>query len=341
MVAAVFGCIFGIFGIFTIGAIFVPLAALCTAIAFLTGVFARRVSVLLMSIVSGCVTAIAFIVSPSAWLLFGGILLATQKASNAPSHSPDSTELPAAPLTTPAPNESSTQKTTPPPVNDLSDTPSPDDVQRGGVACSALIAISTPKLGDDGLKHSIVTCLNAGSGVVAMTLRDGTWSVDAPNHKEPSVGTTQPPATVSKETAIDLRCTPPPMFSGNAKDKVVVSYVSVQGFNWRVRHVFASGSTVDRAVQYGLHDASTPETIAWQGTLIHRPQLKMRGEIVKTDGDFTYRETIYDANKGGAIVMDANFNCQVNSTAPSPSGSQFVPLQELNLSAEPSNAGQH
>jgi hypothetical protein len=56
-----------------------------------------------------------------------------------------------------------------PATQNSSDRPSPADVQRGGVACSALIAISTPKIGDDGLKHSTVTCLNAGSAVMTMT----------------------------------------------------------------------------------------------------------------------------------------------------------------------------
>jgi hypothetical protein len=73
MVAAVFGCIFGIFGIFTIGAIFVPLAALCSAVAFLTGIFQLRISVILMALVSSCVTVVAFAVSPSAWLLFASL----------------------------------------------------------------------------------------------------------------------------------------------------------------------------------------------------------------------------------------------------------------------------
>jgi len=44
----------------------------------------------------------------------------------------------------------------------------------------------------------------------------------------------------------------------------------------------------------------------------------MRGDSVNTNGDFSYRETIYDANKGDAIVMDAKFNCQTISNTVSP-----------------------
>jgi hypothetical protein len=60
-------------------------------------------------------------------------------------------------------------------------TPSPADVNRAGVDCKALIAISTPKIGDDGLRHSTVTCLNGFSG--ALTLRGGSWSLDAESSK--------------------------------------------------------------------------------------------------------------------------------------------------------------
>jgi hypothetical protein len=130
-------------------------------------------------------------------------------------------------------------------------------VRRAGASCKAIIAITGPQTGDDGLKHSNITCLDGFDG--AMTLRDGTWSLD---FKEPSVSPTEPPATGAKPTAIDLHCTPPPMFSGNAKDAVVASYVSVHGPYWMVKHVFAGGSTVDRAMQYGLHDASTLNVIA-------------------------------------------------------------------------------
>jgi hypothetical protein len=146
-------------------------------------------------------------------------------------------------------------------------------------------------------------------------------SVESPpalDVKDPSVSVIEPPATDAKETAIDLHCTPPPTFGGNAKDAVVVSYVSVQGSRLRVKHVFASGLTVDRGVQYGLHDASTPNLIAWEGYLIQRPQLKMRGEIVNSNGDFSYREQSYDAKRGGAIVVDTNFNCQTYGNTVSP-----------------------
>lgn len=45
-----------------------------------------------------------------------------------------------------------------------SDTPASADVQRAGVACKALIGISTPKTGGDGLMHSTITCIEGFSG---------------------------------------------------------------------------------------------------------------------------------------------------------------------------------
>ncbi len=255
MVAAIFGCIFGILGIFTIEAIFVPLAALCTAIAFLTGVFAGRASVLLMSIVSGCVTAVAFIVSPSAWFLLGGILVAlsggAQNGDEKTSSVASRTELAPRALTPPRPPPS---------------TPAPQAIASSAASPSPYAAESAP--------------------TAQMALSPNREPAPG-NPPERGISTTARPATAANETAIDLRCTPPPAFSGNAKNAVVASYVSVHGTYWRVRHVFASGSTVDRVTQYELHDVSAPDRIAWEGTLIHRPQLKMRGEIIQSKGTFS------------------------------------------------------
>jgi hypothetical protein len=274
MVAAVFGCIFGILGIFTIGAIFVPLAALCTAIAFLTGVFARRVSVLLMSMVSGCVTVIAFVISPSAWLLFGGILLVLSGAAR---------------------NDG----------NNLNSAAQPIDSRQAMVSNArspSYVATESDSTGQ-------------ATPAPSQPIEE---SAPAQDVKESSVSVIEPPVTGAKETAIDLRCTPPPMFGGNAKDAVVESYVSVQGSRWMVKHVLASGLSVDRGMQYGLHEASTPNLIAWEGNLIQKPQLKMRGEIVNINGVFSYREQLYDVKRGDTIVVDTKFNCQTNVNIVSP-----------------------
>ncbi len=118
------------------------------------------------------------------------------------------------------------------------------------------------------------------------------------------------PSNSETGLGIYLRCSPPPTFSVDHKNPVVVSYVSLRGTEWSVKHVFANGVEVERAKQYGLHDVSTPTVSAWEGTLINRPQLKMKGQLSKFDGKFIYVETLYDANKNGDKVAAFDFNCE-------------------------------
>lgn len=79
MVTAIFGCIFAVLGIFTVGAIFVPLAAVCTLLSLVVGISTGKGGIISMAIVSGCATFVAFIVSPSAWALLAALVTASQK----------------------------------------------------------------------------------------------------------------------------------------------------------------------------------------------------------------------------------------------------------------------
>jgi hypothetical protein len=121
------------------------------------------------------------------------------------------------------------------------------------------------------------------------------------------------------ETLLSLQCTPQLAPSPRAKDPIVSIDVTVQEQNWQVVHVAASGARYERAAQYWLRDISSRTSIAWEGTLVTRPQLKMRGEVIGRDGNFLYRETIYDANKGGAKTMETTSICQsIAATTPAP-----------------------
>jgi hypothetical protein len=72
----VFGIVFGILGILTIGAIFVPLAILCTVCGLLSGLTNLRADVLGLCILSAIVGVIGWVVSPSMWLMTAGIIAA-------------------------------------------------------------------------------------------------------------------------------------------------------------------------------------------------------------------------------------------------------------------------
>jgi hypothetical protein len=68
MVLAIFGCIFGILGIFTIGFVFVPLAALCALLGFFGGIAKKSASTAFLAIVAGILAGVGWTTSPSLWV---------------------------------------------------------------------------------------------------------------------------------------------------------------------------------------------------------------------------------------------------------------------------------
>lgn len=67
----VLGCVFGTLGIFSIGIVFVPLAALCSFIGFLSGLSGGSFTGTLLSLIGGSLTVAGFVFSPSLWVLLG------------------------------------------------------------------------------------------------------------------------------------------------------------------------------------------------------------------------------------------------------------------------------
>ncbi len=93
------------------------------------------------------------------------------------------------------------------------------------------------------------------------------------------------------------------------KDPVVTIIVSVVGQVWQVTHIAASGKRYERAEQYDLRDVSDQNARKWEGTLIKHPFLKMVGQILSVGNSVTYAESLYDARKNGAKIMELNFAC--------------------------------
>jgi len=66
---AIMGIVFGILGIFTIGIVFVPLAALCAVVALIGGGIVRGQSATgFLAILAGILAGVGFAVSPTLWL---------------------------------------------------------------------------------------------------------------------------------------------------------------------------------------------------------------------------------------------------------------------------------
>ncbi len=61
---------FGVLGIFTLGIVFVPLAALCSVIGLVRGLSSMSGAGIGMSVLGGLLTVAGFAFSPSLWLLF-------------------------------------------------------------------------------------------------------------------------------------------------------------------------------------------------------------------------------------------------------------------------------
>ncbi len=72
LVSGVFGCIFGLLGIFTFGIVFVPLAAVCSVIGVIRGTFGRSASGIGVSVLAALLTIWGFLFSPSLWLIAAG-----------------------------------------------------------------------------------------------------------------------------------------------------------------------------------------------------------------------------------------------------------------------------
>jgi hypothetical protein len=83
LIAGLLGCVFGVLGIFSLGLVFVPLAALCSFVGFLRGIFGGSASGIGTSLLGAVLCVFGFATSPSLWAItVAGIL-----ASNPPARS--------------------------------------------------------------------------------------------------------------------------------------------------------------------------------------------------------------------------------------------------------------
>jgi len=86
IVAGILGCLFGVLGIFTIGIIFVPIAALCSLVGLARGISGPSLAGIATSLLGAVLTFFGFISSPTLWLLAAGLFVASQSDNAATSH---------------------------------------------------------------------------------------------------------------------------------------------------------------------------------------------------------------------------------------------------------------
>lgn len=88
VLAGLLGCIFGVMGIFAVGFVFVPLAAVCAAIGLVRGLLGRCAAGVGTSLLAGVLSVFGFILSPSLWLLTATVIAAGSIITSQPSQSP-------------------------------------------------------------------------------------------------------------------------------------------------------------------------------------------------------------------------------------------------------------
>src|SRR6266446_2083691 len=87
LIAGLLACVFGVLGIFSFGLIFVPLAALCSLVGLLWGVFGGSASGIGTSLLGAVLCVVGFATSPSLWAITAAGIL----ASNPPPRSTPAT----------------------------------------------------------------------------------------------------------------------------------------------------------------------------------------------------------------------------------------------------------
>ena len=104
----------------------------------------------------------------------------------------------------------------------------------------------------------------------------------------------------SAADVIDLTCTPAP--GPASRDPIVIIRVRIDGANWQVMHIAASGARYDRSAQYGMRDVSSPDRLAWAGALVGKPYIHMVGAVLLQNNVVSYVEVIRDDRKPGKVV---------------------------------------
>lgn len=99
---------------------------------------------------------------------------------------------------------------------------------------------------------------------------------------------------------IDLTCTPVP--GPASRDPIVSIHVRIDGANWQVTHLAASGAQYDRGGQYGIRDVSSADRLAWAGDLVGKPYVHMVGAVLLQNNVVSYVEVIRDDRKPGKVV---------------------------------------
>ena len=76
VLAGLFGCVFGIIGIFAFAIVFVPLAGICAIVGLIRGIVGKSAAGIGTSLLAGALAVIGYVLSPALWVVTAGLVLA-------------------------------------------------------------------------------------------------------------------------------------------------------------------------------------------------------------------------------------------------------------------------
>ena len=120
-------------------------------------------------------------------------------------------------------------------------------------------------------------------------------------------------AAAHAETKIDLICAPVALDAAQvSKDPIVSIRVVKMDRAWSIVHSSLGGLKYFRGLQYYILDNTHDELLpSWEGTLRNAPNIEMVGAIYWADGAFHYSETLFDDNRGHALVARFSSICAI------------------------------
>lgn len=351
VLAGLLGCVFGVLGILTWGIFFVPLAALCAIVGLLRGIVGGSAAGIGTSLLAGILAAIGFATSPSLWLLTAGLIgAALPDQPSTPAHRADTAAKPAPSKSPPSGRVKGPDQLTDVQLfyeyghtaqverryddalewyrkaADLGSDRAQYDLgiiyeQGHGVPQNLDEAVKWYRMaadqGNAGARDKLAL-LNPGQRKDDQDRPEPPLSAEKQNTKPESTPNNEE-STVPGRIALSLQCTPEATSSTNPKDPIVTVVISLQGQDWRVTHIAASGARHERNAQYLIHDVSNSEAATWEGKNLTRAHLKMVGQVFSAgsgSGKFTYVEKIYDANSGGRQTYEGRASCTTSSSRP-------------------------
>jgi hypothetical protein len=343
VLAGLLGCVFGVLGILSWGIIFVPLAALCAIVGLFRGIVGGSAAGIGTSLIAGVLTAIGFATSPSLWLLTAGLIGASLPARPpAPAHRAE----PALSEAPPPPAAKSSDQSTDAHVfyengqkarldgryvdavkwyrkaADLGDAwaqtllgtiyESGEGVPQDRGEAARWYRMAADQ--GEGFAREKLADLNTGSRNNAQESADRPLPGEKPSNTPPEPKSNTEISTGLADRSLSLKCTPDATSSSDSKDPIVTVVISLQGQEWRVTHIAASGARYERNAQYLVHGVQNSEAATWEGENKKQPHLKMVGQVFSAgSGKFTYVERLYDANSNGIQTYEGRSSCATSS----------------------------